>query len=505
MTLDDTRAPDMATFPSEPAAEAASSRPTGRRSPTRRLVRRLRLSGAAAISVALAAAVPLPFGAGRAVADTTPENGLLCDTSPNSNFVLTAQAGYITTPDGNSIYTWGYSNGSKPFQYPGSVLCVSTSTDDTKPTQVSLTLTNKLPVPTSLNVVGMENYLFNGKTATPSATDLQAGNLAPSVAPGGSGTYTFTVTKPGTYLYQSGTSPELQDQMGLVGALIVRPAGHPDQVYADGAIAGDTTSTKFDPTREYLHLLSEIDPDLHACFEAAARGQISTPTKTTAPFASTCTNVPYSYDMTRYKPRYWMIDGRSFPDTIAPNNSQHLPAQPYSALVHITPRQRPNGTPDPPAVVRYLNAGPVAYPFHPHAQHEQVVGQDAAKRIGTAAQDLTNDRFSVVVPPGATLETFFSWVDAVGWDPNSRAIDFASPGSVAVPQLQDRNNGEYWSGTPYLGYRKDPKPGETQFNECGEFYDVAHSHALFQATNFGASMGGMLTMIRVDPIGGCPK
>jgi len=32
---------------------------------------------------------------------------------------------------------------------------------------------------------------------------------------------------------------------------------------------------------------------------------------------------------------------------------------------------------------------------------------------------------------------------------------------------------------------------------------VAHSHALDQATNYGASFGGMMTLIRIDPRGGC--
>ncbi len=38
-----------------------------------------------------------------------------------------------------------------------------------------------------------------------------------------------------------------------------------------------------------------------------------------------------------------------------------------------------------------------------------------------------------------------------------------------------------------------------QNNECGEYYHVAHSHALDQATNYGASFGGMMTLIRIDP------
>jgi hypothetical protein len=272
-----------------------------------------------------------------------------------------------------------------------------------------------------------------------------------------------------------------------------------------------------------------VDPDLHACFEAARFGRI---VKSAPPgdggFASRCdpTKAPFSYDMIQYKARYWFINGRAFPDTVSPDNSEHLPAQPFSALVHVTPRSANDLA---PAVVRYLNAGPVAYPFHPHAQHEQVIGTDGRPRIstdatGTVTGDLTDDHFGITVPPGQTLETFFSWVDAVGWDPSSRPIAFGgqaaqqghglvsdftgvyqdAPG-VIVPQQQNKINGEFWSGTPYLGTRHAFKSGEVQFNECGEYYDVAHSHALYQVTNFGAGVGGMLTMIRIDPIGGCPK
>jgi hypothetical protein len=176
-------------------------------------------------------------------------------------------------------------------------------------------------------------------------------------------------------------------------------------------------------------------------------------------------------------------------------------------------------------VVRYLNAGPVAYPFHPHAQHEMVVGVDARPRVSAdslgSVQNLTEDHFGLTVVPGQTVDTFFSWVDAVGWDPQTRPIAFGgaaqgfggnpmfsgvyadAPG-VIVPHDQEKINGELWSGSPYLGYRVTHKPGELQFNECGEYYDVAHSHALFQVTNFGSGIGGMLTFIRIDPITGCP-
>jgi len=483
----------------------------------------------------VAAIAPLPHGAG---AEALNPDGLapVCKNggaTGQSNFVFTAHDGYILTPDGNSIYMWSYSNGSDAFQSPGPALCVTAGDN------VTITLQNSLPVPTSLNVVGMTGTTFTGRDAdgtpsgtamsgpaTPSAADLAAGNLGPSVAPGATGTYRFVAAHAGTYLYESGTSPELQDQMGLVGALIVRPKGHPDYVYdpadtgwdsvANKPLTAKGVSTQFNADREFLHMLSEVDPDLHACFEAARFNRaVKSPGDGT--FNNRCnpTKAPFTYDMTQYRARYWFINGRAFPDTVAENSAAHLPAQPYSALVHVTPRSANDFA---PAVVRYLNSGPMAYPFHPHAQHEMTIGQDAQPRIvknpdGTIS-DLTDDHFGITVAPGETLETFFSWVDAVGWDPASRPIAFggtaqsfgsmyqSAPG-VIVPHEQNKVNGEFWSGTPYLGKQHQFKPGEQQFNVCGEYYDVAHSHALYQVTNFGAGVGGMLTMIRIDPIGGC--
>jgi hypothetical protein len=39
--------------------------------------------------------------------------------------------------------------------------------------------------------------------------------------------------------------------------------------------------------------------------------------------------------------------------------------------------------------------------------------------------------------------------------------------------------------------------------ECGEFYIIAHNHALFQLTSWGVPMTGPGTFMRVDPPGGC--
>ncbi len=439
--------------------------------------RRLRRPGALfAVGVATTAALLVPISAPSAGAAGAPADGIVCTdgvvSGNNVSFALTAKSGNILTPDGNSIYMWSYANGSSAFQYPGPVLCVHEGDS------VTVTLTNSLPQPVSIVFPGIVGVAADGK---PSQPDLVAGTLTKPAATGGSVTYTFVAAHPGTYLYESGTNSQLQVQMGLVGALVVRPSVGDDHIYDEEATpqgAKPIASTTFNPQTEYMHLLSEVDPDLHLAVENGAS----------------------SFDMTQYKPRYWFINGRSFPDTIAPNFAQHLPSQPYGSLVHVQPRSPSN--PDP-AVIRYLNAGPVDYPFHPHSNNERIVGIDGRRQLdlsggpGGIPADTSIDRFGIVVPPGSTMEGEFTWSDdpatAQGWDANGNPIN------VPVPNDQARTDGAYWNGTPYLGSTGPLVNGLTQYNECGEFYHVAHSHALFQATNYGASMGGMLTMVRIDP------
>ena len=63
---------------------------------------------------------------------------------------------------------------------------------------------------------------------------------------------------------------------------------------------------------------------------------------------------------------------------------------------------------------------------------------------------------------------------------------------------------DFWSGSPYLGESGQLNPGILGKTQCGEYYHVAHSHALEQATNYGAAFGGMMTVFRIDPPAGCP-
>jgi FtsP/CotA-like multicopper oxidase with cupredoxin domain len=390
--------------------------------------------------------------------------GLLCDSDPNQTFSLTASDGYVSTPDGNSIYMWSYGNSKRGFQSPGPTLCVESG----RP--VTVVLHNKLPEATSIVFPGQQSVKANGNPAQPqfdsggSLTSL----VQSAAATDGSVTYTFTAGSPGTYLYVTGTDVGKQQQMGLYGALVVRPAGHANQV-------NDRADSAFTNGKEYVYLLSEIDPDVHLAVER---------------------NQPI--DLNGSKSRYFLINGRSMPDTLAPNNAPWLPGQPYGALVHIKPYDA--ATNPLPATIRYLNAGSVNYPFHPHGSDERVVNRDGHALQGPAGQDLSYEKYDLDVGPGQTLDVLMDWRDVEHWNATTNPIP------TQIPAITDQllvGPDTWFSESGYLG-TKNPVPSNlTQNNECGEYYHIAHSHALEQATNYGAAFGGMMTVFRIDPPAGC--
>jgi FtsP/CotA-like multicopper oxidase with cupredoxin domain len=433
------------------------------------------------ILVLLAAALLLSVMAGlgvwsrSATADNMSMSPLPATTADQSNsgleclaggpsFDLWATTGRVDMPDGNSIPMWGYSpasTGQAPT--PGPNLCV------TEGDTVTVTLHNQLSEDVSAVFPGQEDVQANGSPAQPQFDG--SGNLTSltnvAAADGGTVTYTFTASRPGTYLYESGTSPEKQVQMGLYGALIVRPAEHPDWAYND-------PSTAFNPQLEYLMLLHEIDPTLHEAVEAGR-----------------------AYDATKFHPRYWTINGRAFPDTLAPNNASYLPNQPYGAMVVTQPYDATTNA--KPALIRYLNAGVYDHPIHPHGNHVRFFAHDGQVLKGSGGQDLSFERFTQNIGPGQTWDGFFIWKNLENWSP-------ANPIPVQMPGNQNlafSEEGSLYGGSPYLGEKDDLPVGVTSSNECGEYYFIAHSHAAYEMNNWEGGMGGMTTFFRVDPPNGC--
>ncbi|WP_421741688.1 multicopper oxidase domain-containing protein [Cellulomonas sp.] len=238
---------------------------------------------------ALALVLALVSPAGPAAAATVPID-------------LWATTGTTTLPaGGQSVTVWGYSLTNTAATRPGGPTLV-VDVGDT----VDITLHNMLGETSAL--------LVQGQGMVPDRT---------GVAPGGTALYSFTASRPGTYLYEAGLLPNAQHQvaMGLYGALVVR-SGTSGQAYGTAATAYDD---------EAVLVLSEIDPALN---NAAS---------------------PASFDMRKYAPRYFLVNGKAYPDTDAVT----------TAVGRTT-------------LLRYVNAGSQYHSMSVLGAHQTVVALDGS-------------------------------------------------------------------------------------------------------------------------------
>jgi len=426
-------------------------------------------------------------------------------------FNLTAKPGYVSLADGGSIYSWGYNDSgatstSTLMQLPGPTLIVNENDI------VTVTLTNSLPV-----AAGNTSIVFPGQVVM--ASGGVTGALTNEATPGSTVTYTFTASKPGTYQYHSGTQTDLQVEMGLFGALIVRPAM--DAVTnctvfrgVQQRLAYDNASTCYDV--EYLYVLSEIDIDVHQAAEAQSKGvgPIVMPTGT-------------------YVSEYWLMNGRVGPDTMTADTIPGqgiLPTQPYGSLTRMNPGQR--------LLVRVVGAGREMHPFHTHGNHAREIAIDGELLVNGAGHLSGPLIYTVPSTPGQTADAIFEWtgkelgwdmygtdkahdhtcngisiydgagvkkpVDqtaSAGYDPVTRewCKDHGADIPVTLPDLTNLAFGGFYSGSPYLGNLGSLPPGEGGLNPNAGFAFMWHSHTERELTNNDVFPGGMMTMLIVEP------
>jgi FtsP/CotA-like multicopper oxidase with cupredoxin domain len=399
------------------------------------------------------------------------------DGIQGTTFNLTAKESYISTADGNSILAWGYANGDGSMQYPGPTLIVNEGQ------VVTINLTNQLPahgadapLPVSIVFPGQTGVTTSCDEAIPSGSQGLLTCEAP--ANGTMVTYTFTASKPGTFEYHSGTRPDLQVEMGLVGALIVRPSANPDtQAYGHPSSAFN---------QEYLFLLTEMDPAIHAKIESGQRSLV---------------------DMTARHPVHWFINGRNSPDTMlgAGNEAPWLPTQPYNCMPRMHPGEK--------LLMRIINAGSDLHPFHHHGNNSWTIARDGRplESMPGAGADLAISDYTIKTIPGETYDAIFEWTGkGLGWDiyghapgdplqPNEYAPDHGKPLPVILPNQLDLTNGEFWSGTPFLGQFGTLPPGSGGVNLNGGYFHMWHSHNERELTNDDIFPGGMMTMVIIEP------
>jgi FtsP/CotA-like multicopper oxidase with cupredoxin domain len=410
-------------------------------------------------------------------------------TGPTFNLV-TGSAG-ISTPDGDSLLIWGFGDGVRPVQLPGPTLIV------TQGQTVVVNLTNNLPQPVSIVFPGQGQV-----TASGGAQGLLAREAAACAAPpcgANTVTYTFAASAPGTYLYHSGTNTEVQVEMGLYGAIIVRPADFDQADPARRTAYGDP-NTAYD--HEYLFLLSEMDPFIHDLVDFG---------------------FPEFIDNTTADPRFWFINGRNGTDTVFADNTPSHPNQPYGSLARTRPGER--------VLLRIVNVGRNPHSFHPHGNHSIVVARDGRMLESTpgAGPNLAVADFTITPAPGGTVDAIFRWTSTgLGWDiygdpaeaefahtcsglaAPSNTIDPASgedcnyhgvrlDSKVVLPGLQDVTFGGMYSGSPFLGRFGQLPPGEGGLNLNGGLFFMWHSHQEKELTNFDIFPGGMLTFVIIEP------
>ena len=336
-------------------------------------------------------------------------------------------------------------------------------------------------------------------------------NPGTPTAPTGSVKYTFTASHPGTYLYHSGTRPDLQVEMGLVGAIIVRPAGFDETTnrtaYGDAGSAYD---------HEYLFLLTEMDFQVH---QQVAINMMSG----AAPDAGVGT--------AGFSPEYWFINGRASPDTMmaAGTGTPWMPTQPYNAMPRMFPGDR--------LLMRVIGGGRDLHPLHHHGNNSWTIARDGRlleSVPGSGNPDLAVSDFTLKVVPGSTYDAIFEWTGkGLGWDiygtgqeyahtcngvPLSQpqtpqaalapeydpvtkeyCADHGKPLPVALPNQQDLAFGGFWSGSPYLGAAGALPPGQGGLNANAGYFHMWHSHTEKEITNNDIFPGGMMTMVVIEP------
>lgn len=218
--------------------------------------------------------------------------GMVTLTAPAfaASYNLRAEAVPLTMPDGAIIQMWGYaldgaSCAAPPCvtKAPGPVLTVPPG-DST----LTINLKNNLLAPTSIVIPGQVAAMTPVYTTNSGGKRVVQSFTHEAAANGGTATYTWSNLKPGTYLYESGTHPQVQVQMGLYGGMTHDAA-------AGEAYPGVTYDNQL------LLLFSEIDPDLHAAVASDNYGPGKTVTSTLD-----------------YQPMYFLVNGMPFTAADAP-------------------------------------------------------------------------------------------------------------------------------------------------------------------------------------------
>jgi len=237
-------------------------------------------------------------------------------------------------------------------------------------------------VPTSIQIAGLPIPLFDGAQAAP--VPIPAGSdgagrirsFTSEVPNGETHIYSWSAAqlRAGSFIYQSGTHPALQVQMGLYGAVVVEPP-----VGSCTGLRCAYPGVGFD--HEVVAVYSELDPLLHTQVANDTYGDATTAT------AKTSTII--------YEPQYFFVDGAV--------DGAAVPTALTSPLTSLD--QRMVGAANDRILLRLLNAGLESHSPVLLGAAFTVVGEDGNPSQATM---LGHSQYSTLLPAGKSLEAIWT-------------------------------------------------------------------------------------------------
>lgn len=273
---------------------------------------------------------------------------------------LWAKQGEIRFPDGKTVPFWGFATaaGGDPV-LPGPV--IKAKVGDI----IIINLQNNLNEYASL--------VFPGQDVVPEPVKDKGVFVSYNshAAPGGSVKYIFTATRPGVFLYESGTSPEKQVAMGLYGVIAV----YPWEIFDNfgGFAYGPNTGSYFD--MEKILVLSEVDSRFNM---------------------STAGGSPFN--MLDFEPDYWLVNGRAYPHTLLPGRVDFLVNQPLNSKVNARYGRR--------ILLRIINAGFQNHVFRLEGITARVIAVDSRPLISLNI-DASYLKNTITIASGESYDLIF--------------------------------------------------------------------------------------------------
>jgi FtsP/CotA-like multicopper oxidase with cupredoxin domain len=387
------------------------------------------------------------------------------------NYTLYATDGWVTVPDGNVMYVFGFNDTGVmgQVQFPAPLIWANVG-DEVNVNFVNLGFKYRadLEDPHTVHLHGIHSVPYYDGFP----------ELSFAIPMGESFTYKFMAHREGTFMYHCHVEAVEHVQMGMYGPLVIY-GGAQQKIYGRNY------------TKEYIWLLSEFDSRWHKAMEpGAAELEIPEILQTSPPIGYA------EWVRINYRPDYWMVNGLAFPDTLRTAAElplvTHDPGDPTFVAGIQNEVFVANGgpahsglqrtafvdaMPDEPILVRIINMGFQTHALHLHGQHYEIIGSDASplphlQTTGRKGGVERLEKFTINIGSGETYDTI------VNFDSANLCM---SQAQVPEPETS-------------------PFPGETgpAYSPGGPYFYAAHCHDDNHVTNQGVYPGGMVAPVMVQ-------